>query len=260
MRSIAIVLACVLLVAAAGVGPGQARTIGQAIDDAAIVASVKTKLTADQLSNLVRIEVASNDGVVTLSGTVDTPERRDRIVQLATWAKGVKRVVDNIHVRGEAAAPSTVTTSAASARVDATGSVATVEPAAGTLALADGRVLRVTDGAVIWQATSVDALRPGAPVLVRNGTQVGVEGRGASAPTGWRMGTVRSVDRAAGQLVLTDGTVVRLTPATIVQRGSERLTLDDLRPGWEIVVRVPPAPAADASQIDVVWAPTARTR
>jgi hypothetical protein len=118
----------------------------------------------------------------------------------------------------------------------------------------------VTDGTVIWQATTVDALRPGAQVLVRNGTQVGVEGRGASAPTGWRMGTVRSVDRAAGQLSLTDGTIVRVTPNTIVRRGSERLTLDDLRPGWEIVVRVPLAPAVDASQIDVVWAPTARTR
>jgi hypothetical protein len=260
MRSIGIVLACVLLVAAAGVGPGQARTIGQAIDDVAIVASVKAKLTADQLSNLVRIDVTSNDGVVTLRGTVDTHERRDRIAQLATWAKGVKRVVNNIQVRGEAAAPATVATPPASARVDATGSVATVEPAAGTLALSDGRVLRVTDGTVIWQATSVDALRPGAQVLIRNGTQVSVEGRGASAPTGWRMGTVRSVDRAAGQLVLTDGTVVRLTPATVVQRGSERLTLDDLQPGWEIVIRVPPAPAVDASQIDVVWAPTARTR
>jgi hyperosmotically inducible protein len=194
MRSIAIVLACVLLVAAAGVDPGEARTIGQVIDDVAIVASVKAKLTAEQLSNLVRIDVTSNDGVVTLSGAVDTPERRDRIVQLATWVKGVKRVVDNIQVPGEAAAP------------------------------------------------------------------VGVEERGASVPAGWRMGTVRSVDRAAGQLVLTDSTVVRLTPATVVQRGSERLTLDDLRPGWEIVVRVPPAPAVEASQIDVVWAPTAHTR
>jgi hypothetical protein len=260
MKSGFIALACVLLVVASGVGPGQARTIGQAIDDAAIVASVKAKLTADQLSNLVRIEVTSDDGVVTLNGTVDSHERRDRLAQLATWVKGVKRVVNNVQVHGEAAAPSTVTTAPTGTRVDATGSVATVEPAASTLALADGRVLRVIEGTVIWQATSVDALRPGAHVLIRNGTQVGVDGQAAPATTGWRMGTVRSVDRAAGQLVLTDGTVVRLTPATVVQRGSERLTVDDLQPGWEVVVRVPPAPAVDASRIDVVWAPTARTR
>lgn len=257
MRFRAVALACVLLVAAVGVGPGHARTIGQVIDDAAIVASVTAKLTADQLSNLVRIDVKANDGVVTLSGTVDTPERRDRIVQLASWTKGVKRVVNNVQVRGEDATPSTATTPpagspvrAGSARVDATGSVATVEPATGTLALADGRVLRVTDDTVIWQASSVEALQPGAQVLIRT----------VSAPADWRMGTVRSVDRVAGQLVLTDGTVVRVTPSTIVQRGAERLTLEALQPGWEIVVRMPPAPATDVSRIDVVWAPTAHTR
>jgi hypothetical protein len=54
MKSRAIALACVLLVAAAGVGPGHARTIGQVIDDAALNAAVRAKLSADQLSNLVR--------------------------------------------------------------------------------------------------------------------------------------------------------------------------------------------------------------
>jgi len=44
-----------------------------------------------------------------------------------------------------------------------------------------------------------------------------------------------------------------------VRRGTERLTLDALQPGSEIVVRVP-APAVEAAQIDVVWSPTARTR
>jgi hypothetical protein len=74
------------------------------------------------------------------------------------------------------------------------------------------------------------------------------------------MGTVHSVDRAAGRLVLTDGTVVRVSPSTIVQRGTERLMLDALEPGWEIVVRLPRAPAVDASRIDVVWVPTAHMR
>lgn len=271
MRSRAIALACALLVAAAAASPVEARTIGQVIDDAAIVASVKAKLTADQLSNLVRIEVSANDGVVTLGGTVDSLERRDRIAQLASWTKGVKRVVNNIQVRGDATSTSTGPpppastpapsgTPSGTSKVDATGSVATVDPVTGTLAMADGRVVRVTDGTVIWQSSAVDALRPGAQVLIRNGVQAGVEGGAASAPGDWRMGTVRRVDRTAGQLILTDGSVVRVTPSTIVQRGTERLTLDALQPGWEIVVRTPPAPAVDASRIDVVWAPTAQTR
>jgi hyperosmotically inducible protein len=258
----AIALACVLLVAALGAGPGHARTIGQVIDDAALNAAVRTKLSADHLWNLVRIDVGSNEGVVTLSGTVDTAERRDRIEQIARGVEGVKRVVNNVQVRGDDATSSTEQTPPASgsvpgARVDATGTVASVEPASGTLALADGRIVRVTDGTTVWQASTVEALRPGSQVLIRDGR---LEERAASRLADVRMGTVQSVDRAAGRLVLTDGTIVRVSPSTIVQRRTERLTLDALQPGWEIVVRGPRAPAVDATQIDVVWAPTARTR
>lgn len=266
MNTRAIALACALLVVAVGAGPGHARTVGQAIDDAAIVATVKAKLTAEKLSNLVRIDVKSDDGVVTLGGTVDTPERRDRIVQIASWTGGVKSVVNNIQVSGAVATSSPGTRSPASGRppgvgtrIDATGSVATVEPTTGTLALADGRVVRVTEETTIWQSSTLPALRQGAQVLIRNGTPAGLEGR-ASRPADWRMGTVSRVDHAAGQVILTDGTVVRVSPSTTVQRGTERLTLDALQPGWEIVAKVPPAHAVDASQIDVVWAPTASTR
>ena len=105
MTSRAIAFACLLVVATLGAGPAHARTIGQIIDDTAIVAAVKAKITADRLSNLVRIDVKSNDGVVTLSGTVDSLERRDRIVQIAGWVDGVKRVVDNIQVTGSGTTP-----------------------------------------------------------------------------------------------------------------------------------------------------------
>ena len=42
--------------------------------------------------------------------------------------------------------------------------------------------------------------------------------------------------------------------------GSPTVILDALQPGWEIVARVPPAPANDASRIDVVWSPSAGVR
>lgn len=61
-------------------------------------------------------------------------------------------------------------------------------------------------------------------------------------------------------MILTDGTVVKVSPSTVVQRGPDRLTFDALQPGWEIVVKAPSAPVVDASQIDVVWVPTASTR
>ncbi len=144
--------------------------------------------------------------------------------------------------------------------IDATGNVASVEPSTGTLALADGRVVRVTDATTIWKSSSVEDLKPGAQIMIRNGAQAGVESS-ASRPQGdWRMGTVRRVNSAAGELILADGTVVNVSPSTIVQRGTQRLTLDALEPGWEVVVTAPKPPAVDAAQIDVVWAPTASAR
>ena len=54
--------------------------------------------------------------------------------------------------------------------------------------------------------------------------------------------------------------MVNVSPSTIVQRGTQRLTVDALEPGWEVVVTAPKPPAVDAAQIDVVWAPTASAR
>jgi hypothetical protein len=74
------------------------------------------------------------------------------------------------------------------------------------------------------------------------------------------MGTVRRVVPATGELILADGSVLSVSPSTIVKRGTERLTLDALQPGWEVVVKAPAAPDATAAEIDVVWAPTASVR
>ena len=269
MKTRVAALILVLAIAVLGVVPVHARTVGQVLDDAAIVASIKAKIAADRLSNLWSIDVGSHEGVVTLGGTVDTPERRDRIGQLASGASGVKNVVNNIKVSGGGDTVSSSSSSSSSssnsrsstgATIDATGNVASVEPSTGTLALADGRVVRVTDATTIWKSSSVEDLKPGAQVLIRNGAQAGVESS-ASRPQGdWRMGTVRRVNSAAGELILADGTVVNVSPSTIVQRGTQRLTLDALEPGWEVVVTAPKPPAVDAAQIDVVWAPTASAR
>jgi hypothetical protein len=263
MKTRVAALILVLAVAVLGVVPVQARTVGQVLDDATIVASIKAKIAADRLSNLWSIDVGSHEGVVTLGGTVDTPERRDRIAQLAGGATGVKSVVNNIKVSGGG---DTVSSSSSNSRpstgamIDATGNVASVEPSTGTLALADGRVVRVTDATTIWKSSSVEDLKPGAQIMIRNGAQAGVDSSASRPPGDWRMGTVRRVNSAAGELILADGTVVNVSASTIVQRGTQRLTLDALEPGWEVVVTAPKPPAVDAAQIDVVWAPTASAR
>jgi hypothetical protein len=148
--------------------------------------------------------------------------------------------------------------------------VASVDPATGTITLQDGRVLRLTSRSAVWQTGTLHGLRPGSQVFVRGATPVAVHPNATAGIPEWRMGTVRSIDRAAGVVVLTDGTVVRVAPSTLVRRGNERVTIDQIAPGSEVVVRTPPpayrgpaegsalpggALAVDASEISVVWAP-----
>jgi hypothetical protein len=51
-----------------------------------------------QTSGSSRIEVAANDGVVTLYGTVETPADKDRIAVAALEVDGVRSVVNNLVV------------------------------------------------------------------------------------------------------------------------------------------------------------------
>jgi hyperosmotically inducible protein len=90
----------VLLLAAtvAGCQAMTGKTAGQNIDDASITASVKSQLVADKASNLVRVDVDTNQGVVYLNGTVDSAEQKARAEELARRVRGVTRVVNNLQV------------------------------------------------------------------------------------------------------------------------------------------------------------------
>jgi len=277
-RRASLAAAVLALILTAGViaAPAQSRTVGQTIDDTVITTEIKAKLTADKLSNLTKVGVSTKQGVVTLSGTVDSIERRERAAQIAGSVKGVRGVVNAIQVASTASPAPTASTPPAA--IDATGVVARVDPGTGTITLQDGRVLRATGGTMVWQPTTVQALRPGAQVLVRGAVPAGVERGVAAATPEWRMGTVRNVDSAISQILLTDNTVVRLAPSVYIHRGAERLVLEQIAPGSEVVIRpLPPsstgsgegsalpgqvatAPMLDAAEINVVWAPSAVLR
>ena len=75
------------------------QTMGENIDDSYITGAVKTQLASDKLVSLTRVEVETNNGVVYLTGQVQTAEQRSHIGSLASQVKGVKRVVNNLQVR-----------------------------------------------------------------------------------------------------------------------------------------------------------------
>jgi osmotically-inducible protein OsmY len=70
-----------------------------AVDDASITAMVKTAVLAEPGLKSLQIGVDTVNGVVTLSGTVDTPEMKDRATNVAQGVNGVQAVIDNLAIK-----------------------------------------------------------------------------------------------------------------------------------------------------------------
>ena len=75
------------------------QTMGESLDDSYITTSVKSKLASDKVVSLTRVEVETNNGIVYLTGQVETAEQRSHIGSLASQVSGVKKVVNNLQVR-----------------------------------------------------------------------------------------------------------------------------------------------------------------
>ena len=172
----------VIVAAVAMVASAQQRSVGQVIDDATLTTEIKAKLTADTLSNLTKIGVNTRDGVVTLTGNVDSLERKARAVQIASSVRGVRQVVDNVQVLGPTAPPPPAASAPGQPTFEVTGVVSQVDPSTGTIVLQDGRVLRMTGNTLVWQPTTIQALRPGTQVLVRGAERLTI-GQGAPGPS-----------------------------------------------------------------------------
>jgi len=78
-----------------------AHKTGEVVTDASITTAVKTKLLGDGETPGLKINVDTEDGVVTLHGDVANAEARAEAVRLARTTKGVKRVVDKLTVGGK---------------------------------------------------------------------------------------------------------------------------------------------------------------
>ena len=74
------------------------ETMGQNIDDGTLTTYVKTQLASDKLVTLSRVGVETNNGVVYLTGEVETAEQKSHIGSLSSQVSGVKKVVNNLQV------------------------------------------------------------------------------------------------------------------------------------------------------------------
>jgi osmotically-inducible protein OsmY len=72
----------------------------RALDHAALIAQVKSKLAADAgLSTLTDISVDTSGHIVTLRGTVDSEQQKRQAEEAASRVSGVSKVVDDLTVR-----------------------------------------------------------------------------------------------------------------------------------------------------------------
>ena len=78
------------------VGTAQAQ---DALTDGALTAKIKSKMALDDTVKALSIDVDTDNGAVTLSGTVHSQAERAKAVQLAKETAGVTSVVDRLVVR-----------------------------------------------------------------------------------------------------------------------------------------------------------------
>jgi hyperosmotically inducible periplasmic protein len=92
-------LALSLALACALVGCRTNETPRQQVDDLEITANIKSKLASDVgLSTVPDVSVNSTNGVVTLSGSVDSAATKSKVEEVARNVPKVVRVVDNLQV------------------------------------------------------------------------------------------------------------------------------------------------------------------
>lgn len=93
------VFAASLVLVCALAGCRTNETPRQQLDDLEITTNIKSKLASDiGLSTVPDVSVNSTNGVVTLSGDVDSAETKSRVETLARAVPKVVRVVDNIQI------------------------------------------------------------------------------------------------------------------------------------------------------------------
>ncbi|RUM87310.1 MAG: BON domain-containing protein [Thermodesulfatator sp.] len=74
------------------------RSVGRQFDDATITTKVKLALLRDPVTKARKIDVDTVNGVVTLTGAVETEAERRRAEEVARSVSGVRAVVNNLRV------------------------------------------------------------------------------------------------------------------------------------------------------------------
>ena len=75
-------------------------SLDQAVSDSALTASIKEKLEANEMNRFDGVAVTTNNGVVTLTGSVQSEQAMKKVLDIVHDADGVVRVDNKLTVAG----------------------------------------------------------------------------------------------------------------------------------------------------------------
>jgi osmotically-inducible protein OsmY len=89
----------VLMAVTAGCTSMTGKSASTNVDDASITAQVKSKLAAEKVATLTKVDVDTNRGTVYLTGNVENAGIKARATEIARQVSGVREVVNNLKVQ-----------------------------------------------------------------------------------------------------------------------------------------------------------------
>jgi osmotically-inducible protein OsmY len=95
-------LLLVLVIGASACSQVTGRSAATTVSDTEILAKVKTKLAAEQIGTLTRVDVDAVRGTVYLNGVVQNAAMKTRAGEVARQVDGVTEVVNNLQVSAAA--------------------------------------------------------------------------------------------------------------------------------------------------------------
>lgn len=75
------------------------ETVGEVVDDGIVTTKVKAALIAEPMTKARQINVATNEGVVQLSGFVDSAEEKSKATEVARSVSGVREVDNELDIK-----------------------------------------------------------------------------------------------------------------------------------------------------------------
>ncbi len=94
-----VMLVLAFLTVAGCAGTQTSRSTGTYIDDKTISTKVEAQLAADSITQAIQVEVETYNGIVQLSGFVDTEDKKERAAGIAQKVQGVKEVKNDLVIR-----------------------------------------------------------------------------------------------------------------------------------------------------------------